>query len=137
MTKEEEEEERKKSIRKPRRFHLGERETEVGRRKIAEAFVEGGEEADLGYVLHAQLVQHRVLVENNLTARGKTKKAPMVFPRNEGPAKTERKKEDSVVDGGNSECTKYDSKKAYVGGYAHRIMYCASYHSSVLNAKAV
>lgn len=45
---------------------LGEDELEVGRGQVASTLGEGREETDLRHVLHAEFVEHRILVENNL-----------------------------------------------------------------------
>lgn len=55
--------------------HLGKRKAEVGWSEVAVTPVQGGEEADLRDVLHAEFVQHRVLVENDLRRQIK-----QVFP---------------------------------------------------------
>lgn len=47
-------------------IYLSEGEGEVVRLEVAEALVQGGQKADLGHVLHAQLLQQGVLVEDDL-----------------------------------------------------------------------
>lgn len=49
--------------------HLSEGEGEVVRLQVAETLVQGGEEPDLRHVLHAQLFQQGVLVQDDLSRR--------------------------------------------------------------------